>query len=100
MVEIAIIADEDTILGFKIAGVKEGTIFNPERIKEDITKYKDAKILVLTEKVAQYIRDNNLIKNINATIAEIPDKGGSTGAALENISQMFEEAIGVKLKEK
>ena len=96
--EIATIADEDTVLGFKLAGVKEGVIFNPETIKNDIEKYKNYKIIILTEKVAQYLRDNDLIKMIKATIAEVPDKEGSTGAALQNISKMFEEAIGVKLK--
>lgn len=97
-IEIATIADEDTVIGFKIAGVKDGIVFNKDTIEEDIKNFKDAKVLILTEKVADYLREKDLMKKINATIAEIPDKGGSTGAALENISRMFEEAIGVKLK--
>jgi vacuolar-type H+-ATPase subunit F/Vma7 len=98
MAEIATIADEDTVLGFKLAGVKEGAIFNPETIKEDLDRYKDVKILILTEKAAQYIREKGMMKDVRAAIAEVPDKGGSTGAALQNISRMFKEATGVKLK--
>lgn len=94
---IATIADEDTVIGFKLAGV-DGTVFTEESVKETLDKYKEAKILILTEKVAEHLRSTGLMDTITATIAEIPDKTGSTGAVLRNIAQLFEEAIGVQLK--
>lgn len=98
MTDIAIIADQDTLLGFELVGIKNSTIFDEKTIKEELKKYHNTKILILTEKVASYLREHKLLENIKATIAEIPDKSGSTGKALEEISKLFESAVGVKLK--
>ena len=97
--DIAIIADKDTIIGFKLAGVRNSTIFNEKTIKEDVEKFKDAHILILTENIAKTVRENKLEKLIEGVIVEVPDKKGSTGLAINEISRLFEEAIGVKLKE-
>lgn len=95
--DIAIIADADTLLGFELVGVKDGIVFDEEKIKEDLRSVQDAKILIVTEKVATIIREKDL--NVVPTLAEIPDKSGSSGHALEEISKLFESAIGVALKE-
>ncbi|MDD9953477.1 MAG: hypothetical protein OXR66_04010 [Candidatus Woesearchaeota archaeon] len=96
--DIAIIADEDTVLGFKLAGVKNATVYKEDNAKEAVNEYKNAKIVIVTEKVAAKLKEQELLDNMHGVVAEIPDKSGSTGAALENISTMLEEAIGVKLK--
>ncbi len=95
--DISIIADNDTLLGFELVGVKGGFVFNEDTLKEDLKKVQDSKILIVTEKVAQAIRKQDL--SIKPTLAEIPDKSGSTGHALKEISKLFESAIGVALKE-
>ena len=95
--DISIIADEDTLLGFELAGIKNGIVFNEKTIHEDLKKVQSSKILILTENVASHIREKNL--EIRPTVAEIPDKSGSTGHALKEISRLFESAIGVALKE-
>lgn len=97
--DIAIIADEDTLIGFKLAGIVNNAVFNEKTAKEDVEKFKDAHILILTEKVASFIREKKLDKLINGVIVEIPDKKGSTGHAKEELSRLFKEAIGVKLKD-
>ena len=97
--EIAIIADEDTVLGFELAGVKDCIVFNESTIKQDMLTFREAKILILTEHVAGKIREKKLDKQYEGVIVEVPDKRGSTGDALKEISRLFEEAIGVKLKE-
>lgn len=99
--DIAIIADEDTVLGFQLAGVKAAAVYNPGEPldHETIEKLGAAKILILTEKVAEQFRKEGVMKKISAVIAEIPDKSGSTGTALQHIGHLLEEAIGVRLKE-
>lgn len=95
--DIITIADKDTVVGFKLAGV-DGVVFDEHTIAETLEEHKDARILILTERVASHLREHGLMERVTATIAEIPDKHGSTGAILENLSKLFEEAIGVKLK--
>ena len=97
--DIAVIADEDTLLGFKLAGVKNGEVFSEEKVNELVEKFKEAKILIITEKVAKFLREKKLMEKITSVIAEIPDKSGSTGHAFKEISKLFESAIGVQLKE-
>jgi vacuolar-type H+-ATPase subunit F/Vma7 len=99
MTDIAIIADKDTLTGFRLAGIINAAEFNETTIKETLEKFNDAKILIMTEKVVTYIRENDLMQFVQATVAEIPDKSGSTGHALEELSQLFESAIGVALKQ-
>ena len=50
--DIALIGDEDTVLGFKLVGVKKTVVFNEDTIREDLAGFKDAKVLIITEKVA------------------------------------------------
>ena len=97
--EISIIADNDAIIGFKLAGIKNSAVFNESTIKEDIIRFKESKILILTENVAKFVREQKLDKSFEGVIVEIPDKQGSSGLALQEISRLFEQAIGVKLKE-
>jgi len=95
--DLALIGDEDTIIGFKLAGIKDAAIYEESKIEETIEKYKDAKLLMMTEDVAKTVREKKLDKELQATIIEIPDKQGSKGYAMNEISKLFESAIGVKL---
>ena len=92
--DIMVLGDKDTVLGFKLAGIP-GAVY--EESKELVKEVYDAKILIVTESIAQKLREKNL--ELDAVLAEIPDKTGSKGLALKNISRLFESAIGVKLKE-
>lgn len=97
--DISIIADKDTIIGFRLAGITDASEFNPDNIKSTLEKHSESKIIIMTEKVVEYLREKDLMKKVKSTIAEIPDKSGSTGHALKEISRLFESAIGVALKE-
>ncbi len=96
---IATIADEDTILGFQLAGVSHGAVFDERTITETLQRFKDAKILIVTEPVADYLRTHGLLDGITATLAELPGKRGSTGSSLKALNQLLQEAIGVQLKD-
>lgn len=97
MEDIAIIADKDTLLGFKLVGLKRSFIFSEDTIKEDLNKINDAKVLIVTENVAMFIKSKSY--KVVPIMIEIPDKNGSNGHALSEISKLFETAIGVALKE-
>jgi vacuolar-type H+-ATPase subunit F/Vma7 len=97
MDDIVIIADMDTILGFNLVGVKTSIKFNEHTLKDDLLKVSNAKILVVTEDVATIIKLKNY--KVVPVMIEIPNKKGSTGHALSEISKLFEAAIGVALKE-
>lgn len=97
--EIAVIGDIDTVLGFKLARVRDAFIFDESTVEEIIEKTKDFKILVVTETAGAFIRSKKLDSKTHAVLVEVPDKHGSQGHALKNISRLFEDAIGVKLKD-
>ncbi len=98
-IDIAVFADEDTVLGFRLAGVKRAELFDPATARERLGRVGHAKILIVTEPVAEHLRQHSLIGLVTGSLAEIPDKRGGTGTALKNISRLLEEAIGVRLKE-
>lgn len=96
--DIAILGDADAVVGFKLAGVMHGEVFDEAKAGEIMEKYKEAKILVATENVAQYLREKKLNEKIQGVLIEIPDKTGSKGYAIQEISKLFESAVGVQLK--
>ncbi|MGM5485059.1 MAG: V-type ATP synthase subunit F [Nanobdellota archaeon] len=91
--DVSIIADEDTLLAFELAGVKNGIVFDKNRIDEDLKKVEDSKILIVTEEVSKYVGD------VKPSLAVIPDKSGNKGLAMERLSKIFKSTIGVALKE-
>lgn len=96
--DIAIIGDEDAVLGFKLAGVISGEVFDEAKAAEIVERYKDARILIATEDVARFLREKKLDKIIKGVLIEVPDKKGSKGYAIQEISKLFESAVGVQLK--
>ena len=97
--EIVAIGDQDTLLGFRLAGVTTGFVFSEEKSGEIVDACKDAALVIVTEAVAQYLRSQELVEKLTGVLVEIPDSKGSSGSALEEIGRLYEEAIGVKLKE-
>jgi len=97
-----VIGDEDTVLGFGMGGVR-GTGVHDRASAEEAFRLAIAKpdigILIITEKIADYIRstvDQYLFSERFPLILEIPDregpKEGRTG-----IREMVNAAIGIKL---
>tara|TARA_Y100000310_G_scaffold298275_1_gene332091 strand:+ start:20 stop:313 length:294 start_codon:yes stop_codon:yes gene_type:complete len=95
--EIGILADQDTLIGFRVAGVTRSVLFNAETLRDDLKQLDDVAILLVTEKVAEEIR--KLDVTVAPVLVDLPDKEGSTGQALQEIARLYEEAIGVQLKE-
>jgi len=96
-----VIADEDTVIGFSLAGVPGkivATATEASNAFEQVTQTADVGILLITERVAQLIRekvDHWIIGGGQPLIVEIPDSQGP----LENRRtphEFVKSAIGVK----
>ncbi|HHS14293.1 MAG TPA: Vacuolar H+transporting two-sector ATPase F subunit [bacterium] len=97
-----VIADAETVLGFRLAGI-EGSVVNSSEEALDALKEalngREVGIILITERVAQTIRhevDRLLYSTTFPLILEIPDSRG----ALEgrgNIRDWVRSAVGITL---
>jgi len=96
---IAVMADEDTVTGFMLGGIKEGyPIKNLEeagKILEDLVK-KDFSVIITTEKFRDTI---NKLTSERALpmIIEIPDKTGSIERDSDPMRELIKRVIGVEM---
>ena len=97
-----VIGDEDTVLGFGMVGV-QGTVVNDkvsaEQAFQQALKEPDTGILIITEKIADYIRstvEQYLFSERFPLILEIPDREGPKKGRI-GIRETVNAAIGIKL---
>lgn len=97
-----VIGDEDTVLGFRLAGIDGRKVESPEEAEEALKEafsLEDIGIIVITERTAQSIRaevDRYSYTTTFPLIIEIPDRHGP----LEDrgsIREMIRAAVGVHL---
>jgi V/A-type H+-transporting ATPase subunit F len=101
--KIAVLCDNDTAVGFRLAGIHE--IFVPNgSVKElwnKISEQDDIGILFITEKIVDalghYLKDYRIINN-TPIIVEIPDKKGRIKDHVDFISQLIKKAVGVEVE--
>jgi V/A-type H+/Na+-transporting ATPase subunit F len=99
--KIAVIADEDTVLGFAYAGVRGMVVTTPEETRqafEQYTQTPDLGILLITERIAQMIRsivDKWIIAGGSPLVVEIPDRQGPLEGR-RTPHEFVKSAIGVK----
>ena len=97
-----IIGDEDTVLGFQLAGVEGMVARNPEeaeRAFDAALENHDFGIVIITERVAELIReqvDRFIFTQAFPLILEIPDRNGKLEGK-PNLRQMVNRAIGINL---
>lgn len=97
-----VIGDEDTVLGFQLAGVEGKEVRTPEEAEQAFDAAlanHDFGIVIITERVAELIRDRVdrfIFSEAFPLILEIPDrKGKLEGKA--GIREMVNRAIGVSV---
>ena len=96
-----VIADEDTVLGFSLAGVQGMVVATAEETRrafEEATHQDDIGILLLTERIANTIRDTVdtwIIGGGQPLIVEIPDSRGPIEER-RTPHEFVKSAIGVK----
>lgn len=96
-----VIADEDTVLGFSLAGVQGIIVSTEEETRktfEQVTRQEDIGIVVITERVAQHIRDavdKWVVGGGRPLLVEIPDSQGPQEGR-RTPHEFVKSAIGVK----
>jgi len=102
--QIAVIADQDTAIGFKLAGV--GLIYpvtsieEARRALERLSKRDDIGTIIITERLADNLRDliKELYKKTSLIIVEIPDKYGPIEREVDPIRELIRTTLGVEIK--
>ncbi len=95
---IAILGDEDTVLGFRLAGVDKALVFDKTKAKEQVEEIASFSLLIVTEEIGMELQSLGIVPE--PVIIKIPDKTGSRAQALKEISYLFESAIGISLQER
>ncbi|MDD3985348.1 MAG: V-type ATP synthase subunit F [Methanobacterium sp.] len=100
---IAVMADEDTVTGFMLGGIKKGyPVKNMEKageILEDLVK-KDFSVIITTKKIGDKFREtiNKLTSERTLPmIIEIPDKTGSIERDSDPMRELIRRVIGVEM---
>ncbi|MBN2049003.1 MAG: V-type ATP synthase subunit F [Spirochaetales bacterium] len=97
-----VIGDEDTTLGFSLAGVageRVETSAEAENAFDRAVTEKEIGIILITERIAELIRpkvDRYLFTRDFPLIVEIPDRLGKMPGRPE-LREMVNQAIGMKL---
>ncbi|MEM1549373.1 MAG: V-type ATP synthase subunit F [Candidatus Methanomethylicia archaeon] len=100
--KVALIADPDTAIGFKLAGLKEtytAEDFTQARtVFSKLIKAPDIGVIIITESLASGIRlyIKEYYKEIIPVIVEIPDKMGPS-SSIEFIRELIRRTIGVEI---
>ena len=99
------IADEDTVRGFRLAGVS-GQVVNtaPEAAMSlaTVAARRDCAIIILTEAVAESIRaqvERMRFESPQPLIVEIPGPAGPLPGR-KSLRQLAQEAVGIHIEEK
>jgi vacuolar-type H+-ATPase subunit F/Vma7 len=90
---IAVLGDLETVMGFRMAGIKDCLETNEGNLEGNLEKTKDKEIIILNEKLYKLIGGEER-KNI---FIPIPDKYGSTG--IDTVKDLIKGIIGKELGE-
>jgi len=98
-----VIADEDTILGFRYAGV-EGTVVRTAREAADAfaaaVKAPGVGVIIINDAVAESIRDDVNKVRFEASrpiVVEIPGPSGPA-VKITSLAKMIQEAVGIRVE--
>jgi V/A-type H+-transporting ATPase subunit F len=101
--KIAIMADQDTVTGFMLGGIKEGyTINNKEEAEQKLQELvkKEFSIIITTEKIGTEIRstiDKVTGERALPMIIEVPDKEGAMEREADPLRELIKRVIGVEM---
>lgn len=102
MARLFLIGDEDTVLGFRFAGIRgyvAETAADAADLFQKATQDKEVTMVVVTERIAQAIRpelDRYSEKRVFPFVVEIPDASGPLPTR-KSPSEIIKEAIGISI---
>jgi len=95
------IADKESSLGFRLAGVETREVASRSNALEALKvalATEEAGVILVTEKVALFLRqelDNLMYKNQKPLILELPSRGGSSKR--RSVGDYLKDIIGVSV---
>ena len=99
--KIAVIGDQDSILGFKAVGVSTYAVINPAGALAVLKKLatENYGIIYITEELAQQLADpiNELNKRFLPVVVPIPNGKGVLGIGMQQLRVKVEKAIGADI---
>jgi V/A-type H+-transporting ATPase subunit F len=99
--KLSALVDKDTAIGLRLSGLKDIYISEGDSSNkwEEIIKRDDIGIIIITEKIADEIKNklyNFRIKKTIPIIVEIPDKHGRI-SHIDYISNLIKKAVGIEI---
>ncbi len=104
MTEIVVIGDEDTVTGFRLAGVREGLIHTSSAATDAYIRQslqRDVGLIIITDRAAEEVRDTlDLLRRekgrVKPIFVEIPDKRGPLRAE-DRLQQLVRRVVGADI---
>ncbi|MEE8167554.1 MAG: V-type ATP synthase subunit F [Candidatus Hydrothermarchaeales archaeon] len=102
--KISVIGDNETAVGFRLAGIRDShAVASPEEaldIFKALMKDKDTGVIIISERLADRLKGN--IKALTEgkpvpLVVEIPDKKGPI-ERVDPIRELVRRAVGVEIK--
>jgi V/A-type H+-transporting ATPase subunit F len=97
-----VIGDEDTVLGFRYAGIPGEVVADAEAAREAflrVTSLPDIGIVIITDLVADLIRDTvnaERFDQVLPLVVEVPGPGGPSPAR-QDLLALIREAVGIRV---
>lgn len=97
-----VIGDEDTVLGFRLAGIEGQTVRTADETRSALDEaftMEDVAVIVIPERLAEQVRDRvnqYLYKTTFPLIIEIPDRLGPMEGR-GSIRDLIRSAVGIHL---
>lgn len=101
--KVIVVGDEDTVVGFKLAGVNEGYVVKTGReVEEVVTKAlrdEEVAVMIVTEEVVDLAPQafEQLYAKPRPVVVEVPTKAGSK-RVVDPIRELIRRAIGVEVR--
>ena len=101
MYKIAVLGDQDSVLGFKALGLDVFPAETVEEAKSTLHRLakEDYAVVYLTEQLARYMNDElaRYKDDLTPAIILIPGKEGSLGIGMANVKKSVERAVGADI---
>ena len=99
--KLSALVDKDTAIGLRLSGLKDIYIAEEDASKkwDEIIKRDDIGIIIITEKIAEEIKNRLYTFRMKKTIpiiVEIPDKYGKI-THIDYISNLIKKAVGIEI---
>jgi len=96
-----VIADEDTVVGFRYAGVRGVTVSSPEQAAAELDRLVAQKaelIIITTERIAETVRDKIQAARFSEELPLIVEIPGPSGPAPDapSLLDRIRGAVGIK----